>query len=176
MLFFTKIQRDEFYHVTLHFSKFYYRSMPSCTLSHPWRFQTTVFTALIIHRSYAFYISFYPNCRLFISDRLHNLLNTRTRRLYSYSIIISSKRMYVRYNNGARRSQHILICVYHILLRLLAQWSLQRISLPATRIPCHFNHSTYCPPAIPVMRHCITRHIPLNTQSAGYLSAVRSTC
>jgi hypothetical protein len=57
--------------------------------------------------------------------------------------------MYVRYNNGARRSQHILICVYHILPRLLAQWSLQLISLPARRIPCHFNHSAYCPPVIP---------------------------
>ena len=57
--------------------------------------------------------------------------------------------LYVRYNAGARRSQHILICVHHILPRQLAQWSLQRISLLATRIPCHFIHSAYCPPVIP---------------------------
>jgi len=52
---------------------------------------------------------------------LHNLLNTRTHRLYYHTTSISSKIMYEHYNNRARRRQHILICVYHILSWLLDQ-------------------------------------------------------
>jgi hypothetical protein len=124
--------------------------MHSCTLSHPSWFQTRVFTALHDSSLLRVLHALPSHWRLFISDLLHNLLNTRTHlHLYSHSISISSKRMYVRYKNGARPSQHISICVYHILPRLLAQWSLQQISLPATWIPCRFNHSAYCPPVIP---------------------------
>jgi hypothetical protein len=86
------------YNPILKVSKFHYRSITSCMLSHPSRFQTTVFTALHYSSLLRVLHALLFHWRLFISDLLHSLLNMRTHlRLYSHNISISSKIMYVHF-------------------------------------------------------------------------------